>query len=143
MNGKLHIAGLAVAIAIPLTACGGGGNLAAPANGATAPTANGGPVSTLSSNQADVQACTDLQKSAAAFLANKNQDTLNAFAISLAARSGAAMSPSLDAAFSALSGDVQDEMLTGTAEATAQSDENSVAEGCASIGVRMPAGFTG
>lgn len=97
MNRKLHIAGFAVAIAIPLTACGGGGTPAASANGGTRSTANGGPVTTISSNAADVQACTNLQKTATAFLANKNQDTLDAFAAALAARPGAAMSPSLDA----------------------------------------------
>src|SRR5215472_13446571 len=98
MNGKLLIAGMTVAIAIPLTACGGGGIAPPSANGAA--TANGGRVS---ANQADVQACTNLQKAAAAFLANKNQDTLDAFAAALAARPGGAMSPSLDAAFNALS----------------------------------------
>lgn len=143
MNRKLHIAGLAMAIAIPLTACGGGGTPAASANGATAPKANGGPVTTISSNAADVQACTNLQKAATAFLANKNQDTLDAFAAALAARPGAAMSPSLDAAFSALSDDVQNEMLTDSAAATGQTDQNEVAQACASVGVRMPAGFTG
>jgi len=145
MNKKLHIAGLAMAmaIAIPLTACGGGGTAATSANGATAPTAAGGPVTTLGGNQADVQACTNLQKTATAFLANKSQDTLDAFATALAARPGAAMSPSLDAAFGALSDDVQSEILTGTSVSTARTDENAVAEGCAGVGVQMPAGFTG
>jgi hypothetical protein len=143
MNRKLHIAGLAMAIAIPLTACGGGGTPATSANGAAAPTANGGPVTNMTGNKADVQACTNLQKAATAFLANKNQDTLDAFAAALAARPGAAMSPSLDAAFSALSGDVQNEMLTDSSAATGQADQNAVAAGCASAGVRMPAGFTG
>jgi hypothetical protein len=142
MNRKLYTAAFAAAIGIPLTACGGGGSPASSANGATAPTANGGPITTISSNQADVQACTNLQKAATAFLANKNQDTLDAFAAALAARPGAAMSPSLDAAFSALSDDVQNEMLTGSAPATGQSDEDAVAEACAAAGVRMPAGFT-
>lgn len=143
MNRKGLIAGLAMTIAIPLTACSGGGTPAASANGATVPAANGGPVSTTSGNQADVQACTNLQKAATAFLANKNQDTLDAFAAALANRSGAAMSPSLDAAFSALSDDVQNEILTDSASPTAQVDENAVADGCASAGVQMPAGFTG
>lgn len=122
MNKKLLIAGFAAAIAIPLTACGGGA-------------AAGG-------NQADVQACTNLQKTASAFLANKNQDTLDAFASALATRPGA-MSPSLDAAFSALSDDIQNEMLTDSTPATAQTDESAVADGCASAGVPMPSGFTG
>jgi len=138
MNGKLLIAGMTVAIAIPLTACGGGGIAPPSANGAA--TANGGRVS---ANQADVQACTNLQKAAAAFLANKNQDTLDAFAAALAARPGGAMSPSLDAAFNALSDDIQNEVLTGDAAATGQTDQNAVADGCASAGVQMPAGFTG
>lgn len=142
MNRKLHIAGLAVAIAIPLTACGGSGTPAASANGGTGSTANGGPVTTISSNAADVQACTNLQKTATAFLANKNQATLDAFATALAARPGAAMSPSLDAAFSALSDDVQNEMLTGSSAVAGQSDEDAVAQACARVGVRMPAGFT-
>lgn len=142
MNRKLHIAGFAVAIAIPLTACGGGGTPAASANGGTRSTANGGPVTTISSNAADVQACTNLQKTATAFLANKNQDTLDAFAAALAARPGAAMSPSLDAAFSALSDDVQNEMLTGSSAVAGQSDEDAVARACARVGVPMPAGFT-
>jgi hypothetical protein len=84
-----------------------------------------------------------VQKAAAAFLANKNQDTLDAFAAALAARPGAAMSPSLDAAFSALSGDIESEMLTGTAAVGGQSDQNAVAQECASAGVQMPPGFTG
>lgn len=142
MNGKLRIAGLAVAIAIPLTACGGGGTPATSANGAAARTANGGPISTIGSNAADVQACTNLQKTATAFLANKNQDTLDAFAAALAARPAAAMSRSLDAAFSALSDDVQNEMLTDSAAVAGQSDESAVAQACASVGVQMPAGFT-
>jgi hypothetical protein len=83
------------------------------------------------------------QKAATAFLANKNQDTLDAFAAALADRPGAAISPSLDAAFSALSDDVQNEMLGDSAAATGQSDENAVAEGCASARVQMPAGFSG
>jgi hypothetical protein len=140
MNKKLYIAAFAAAIAIPLTACGGGGTSA---NDPTAPAAHGSPASTISSNQADVQACTKLQTTTTAFLANKNQDTLNAFAAALAARPGAAMSPSLDAAFSALSDDVQNELLSDSVPATAQSDENAVAQGCASVGVPMPAGFTG
>src|SRR5262249_35440926 len=143
MNRKLHIAAFAAAIAIPLTACSGGGTPATSANGATAPAANGGPVSTVSSNNADVQACANLQKAATAFLGNKNQDTLDALATALAARPGAAMSPSLDAAFSALSDDIQNEMLTGTSAPLGQSDQDAVAEGCAGVGVHMPAGFTG
>jgi hypothetical protein len=138
MNGKLLIAGMTVAIAIPLTACGGGG--IAPANGAAT---NGGGASAISSNQADVLACTNLQKAAAAFLANKNQDTLDALATALAAPPGAGMSSSLDSAFTALSTDVQYEMTSGVAFGTSQADENAVADGCASAGVQMPSGFTG
>jgi hypothetical protein len=150
MNKKMILAGMTVAIAIPLTACGGGTSLSSPASGGgqqaaatTAPASGGGPVSTTSGDQADVQACTNLKKAATAFLANKNQDNLDAFATALADRPGAAMSPSLEAAFSALSDDVQNEMLTGSAAATGQSDQNAVAAGCASAGVQMPAGFTG
>jgi len=140
MNRKWLFAGITAAIVVPLTACGGTGPLA---QSATTQTANGAVFSTLSSKDADVQACTNLQQAAAAFLANKNQDTLDAFAIALADRPGAAMSPSLDAAFSALSDDVQNAMLTDSAFGTAQTDENAVADGCASAGVRMPDGFTG
>jgi hypothetical protein len=142
MNGKLLIAGMTVAIAIPLTACGGGG-AALSANGGTAPTGNGGGASTISSNQADVQACTNLQKAAAAFLANKNQDTLSALASALAAPPGAGESSSLNSAITALSTDVQYEITSGVAFGTSQMDENAVADGCASAGVKMPAGFTG
>jgi hypothetical protein len=146
-NGKLLVAGMAVAIAIPLTACAGGNSPASPANGGgqqpAAATAGGAPVSTLSGDAADVQACTNLKQAATAFLANKNQDNLDAFAVALAARPGAAMSPSLDSAFSALSDDVQNEMLGDSAAVSGQSDQNAVAEGCASAGVPMPAGFTG
>jgi hypothetical protein len=140
MNKKWLFAGITAAIVVPLAACGGTSPLAP---SATTQTANGAVFSTLSSKDADVQACANLQKAAAAFLANKNQDTLDAFAIALADRPGAAMSPSLDAAFSALSDDVQNEMLTDSAASTAQTDENAVADGCASAGVRMPDGFTG
>jgi hypothetical protein len=125
---------------MPLTACGGSSPLVP---SVTKPTTNGSVFSTLSSNDADVQACTNLQKASAAFIANKNQDTLDAFATALADRPGAAMSPSLDAAFSALSDDVQNALLTDVAAPTAQTDESAVADGCASVGVRMPAGFTG
>lgn len=138
MNKKLFVAGIAAAIAVPLSACGGG--VAAP-SAATTSAANGSALST-SSNAADVQACTNLQKAAAAFLANKNQDTLNTFAAALADRPGAAMSPSLESAFSALSDDVQNEILTDSSAVTGQTDENAVAAGCASAGVQMPAGFT-
>jgi hypothetical protein len=149
MNGKSLAAGIMMAIVIPLTACGGGSTPAPPTNGGTqqsvaaaTPTADVGLGSTLSSKDADVLACTDLQKAAAAFLANKNQDTLDAFEAALTDRPGAAMSPSLDSAFSALSDDVENEMMGDSSPATMQSDEDAVAAGCARVGVQMPAGFT-
>ncbi len=131
----LLVAGMAVAIAIPLTACGGGSPLASPASG--------GRVSATSGDEADVQACTTLKTAAATFLANKSQDNLDAFAAALADRPGPAMSPSLDTAFGALSDDIQNEMLGDSAAAAGVSDQNAVAEGCAGAGVQMPAGFTG
>lgn len=148
---KYLVAGIVAAMAILLTACGGGNFAVPPANGGgqqpttattPTPTVDGGLGSTMSSNQADVQACTNLKKAAAAFIANENQDTLDAVAAALAARPGAAMSPSLNAAFGALSDDVQNEMMGDSAGATGQSDQNAVAAGCASAGVPMPAGFT-
>lgn len=157
MNGRLLATGTAVAIALTLTACGGGHPLASlTAGGAqqtqqtepSAPVAassslgDSGAFAALSSRDADVEACRNLQQAVAAFLADKNQDTMDSVAAALADRPGAAMSPSLDSAFSALSDDVQNAMLGDTAAATAQSDEAAVANGCASAGVRLPAGFT-
>ena len=107
------------------------------------PAAAGGLGETLSSNAADVQACTGVQKAYAALQADGSQDNVNAFAVSLAAVPGAAMTPSLFTAFQALSSDVQDAQLTGTQDPTSQADEQAVADGCATAGVTMPSGFSG
>jgi hypothetical protein len=156
---SLGLAGIAVT-GLSVAACGSSAPTPAPAvtapasspspaatqaavSSPSAPAAAGGLGETLSSHDADVQACTGVQKTYAAFQADKSTDNENAFAISLAAVPGAAMTPSLFTAFQALSGDVQDAQLSGTQDPTSQADEQAVADGCAAAGVPMPAGFTG
>lgn len=112
-----------------------------PAPVATTPASSPSPAA--SPDAADVQACTGVEKSFAAFQANENLVNEAAFAASLVEVDWGAMTPSLWAAFQALSTDVQNAELTGTAGATSQADEQAVADGCAAAGVTLPSGFTG
>lgn len=111
-----------------------------PAPVSTTPASSPSPAATP--DAADVQACTGVEKSYAAFQANENLVNEAAFAASLIEVDWGAMTPSLWAAFQALNTDVQNAELTGTAGATSQADEQAVANGCAAAGVTLPSGFT-
>ena len=136
--------------AVSIAACGGSPSSSAPqvtvslVPAASQPQSSSAPgiIQTMSSHDADVQACTNLRNAFTTFNADKNQASLNAFEISLSAIPGAAMTPALLTSFQALDGDVQNMATLGSPGPDANADEDAVAAGCAGVGVQMPAGFT-
>lgn len=146
----LYIAAGILMLGLTVAACGGSSRASSSSTPAasrpstpadTQPAAASSSSGVTDTEPADAKACSNLQRAFVTFHADQNQTNEDAFAV--ATIPNATMTQTLYNAFQALNGDVQNAQLSGSADPTAQADEQAVATGCAAAGVTLPSGFTG
>ena len=138
---SLPIAAGILMLGLTVAACGGSSPASSPSTPATQPAAASSSSAVTDTEPADATACRNLQQAFVTFHADQNQS--NEDALVLASTPNASMTQTLFNAFQALNGDLDNAQLSGSADSTAQADEQAVATGCTAAGVTMPSGFTG